>query len=110
MAQMIPNRSENDIKNKWNSMKRKEERLRRNKVIAILSGAGLKKPPSAVAGKTKQAEKSNSKKKVTFAVPQQLPVLDGNHPVFDGAEEDTIMADSDGSSPFVLDMKPPALD
>ena len=96
MAQMIPHRSENDIKNKWNSMKRKEQRASRNKARTTIARVGLKKPPpSAVvpARKATQAGKSINKKKVTFAIPEELPAVDENRPFLDGVEEEVDMPD-----------------
>lgn len=83
MAQMIPHRSENDIKNKWNSMKRKEERSRRNKAPPTLARAGAKKPPP-VTSMSNMVGKSETKKEVTFAMPQ---LVNENRP-FDGPGED----------------------
>ena len=91
MAQMIPNRSENDIKNKWNSMKRKEQRSRRKQTRAR---PGSKNPPSVGAplgSKTDQAGNAGNKKAVSFAHPLAMPALDNSSPVFDGAGEETIV-------------------
>ena len=97
MAQMIPHRSENDIKNKWNSMKRKELRSRRSKARPNIARASLKKPPPSTivpGSKAAQAGKSVTKKKVTFAIPEELPAVGENRLFLDGVEEDFNMPDA----------------
>lgn len=78
-------------------MKRKELRSRRSKARANIARAGLKKPPpgAIVPGrKATLAGKSVTNKKVTFAIPEELPSVDENRPFLDGVQEDANMPDA----------------
>ena len=85
MAQMIPHRSENDIKNKWNSMMRKEMRSRGNKVSSSVATIASKKTVSAAANNRSAHVKASGAskicgKKVTFAKSVKLPALEEDVP------------------------------
>lgn len=90
MAQIIPHRSENDIKNKWNSMQRKEKRRRKQ----TRARPGLKKPPSLAAPtvrESNQAGNTGNKTVGSFANPLDLPALETTSSMFYGAGEETIV-------------------